>query len=126
MTLAKETFDARSISFGLEEYYIEMNVSHNLTNKTFFNLKSKLLSSSGVYVNWKMSKYQDTSDYFPNIVAFPFPDFDLSITLTKVSEHGHKKASKVYVNLEKIKCEDDRLVTISTDDFELLVRIVHS
>lgn len=110
---------ARSMALGDQEYYLELAVGHSLTGQPFFCLKQRLLAAAGSIV-WNLQQGEDS--YFPNLVAFPFPDFDCTVTSTRLDEKKPRIVSKAFVNLHKLRFEEG-IVRISTDELEIVGRL---
>lgn len=70
----------RSLALGGKEFYIEIEVLHPLGGRPLTKLWTKL-KSIGTYVTWDFKANAEADCFSPNIVAFPFPDFELSINL---------------------------------------------
>lgn len=51
-----------------------MEISHPLTSKPFFTLKNKI-QTNGSFLVWNFRKFNEPESCFPNIIAFPYPDF---------------------------------------------------
>ena len=60
----------------------------------------------------------------PNIVAFPFPDFDFGLLVKKMGESGKKVETKAFVNISKVKVENDQFIRIKTDEVEILAKVI--
>ena len=48
---------------------------------------------------WDFGEADGENGYFPNIIAFPYPDFDLSLSLTKLAERGSRAKHRSYVDV---------------------------
>jgi hypothetical protein len=101
-----------------------MEISHALTNKPFFTLKNKIQTNGSLLV-WNFGKYHEPGSCFPNIIAFPYPDFEIEITFCQVSEREGKIKHKAFVNLQKMKLDGEKLVKISTEEFDLIVKVIN-
>ncbi len=90
-----------------------MEVSHPLTSKAFFTLKNKI-QTNGSFLVWNFNKFHEPESCFPNIIVFPYPDFEIEVSYCKLSERDGRKKHKAFVNLQKLRLDEDKLVKIST------------
>jgi hypothetical protein len=79
-----------------------MEVSHSLSSKPFFTLKNKI-QTNGSFLVWNFRKFNEPSTCFPNIIAIPYPDFDIEISFCKLTERDGRRKCKAFVNLQKLK-----------------------
>ena len=91
-----------------------MAIQHPLSSKPFFVLRKKI-QASGNFLVWNFKKYQELGDCFPNIVAFPYPDFEVEIGYSKIRDRNDRYKHKAFVNLQKLRINGDSLVKVETD-----------
>jgi hypothetical protein len=62
----------------------------------------------------------------PNMVVFPFCDFDISLSSSKIGSSKNRFISRTFADLSKAGGQDDRYVRIGTNELNLLVRVICS
>ncbi len=58
-------------------------------------------------------------------MAFPVPDFEVSVTLTPMNSKDSKNTFKAYVNSSKVKVADSKMVRADAEGLALIMRLIN-
>jgi len=67
---------------------------------------------------------EEIDPYIPIIICFPFSDFKITLTLTCMAT-GEKNIYKSYINLGRLKYNELKVVTASTEEMKIELKIFY-
>jgi hypothetical protein len=94
-----------------------MKISHALSDFVFLKQSTKI-SSMSTFIKWQVHLEEEIDPYVPTVICFPFSDFKLSLTLTCMAT-GEKTVYKSYINLGRLKYNELKVVTASTEEMKI-------
>lgn len=102
-------------------------MSHCLSSRSYFTLSNKIKSSKSNHLYWNFDNSGQKHDIgMPNIIVFPFSDFEITLTGSRIEDNKNRFISKVFTDLEKTVNLNDCYVRVSTDELDLLLKVMVS
>lgn len=98
-------------------------MAHCLTSKSYFRLRNKIKVSSYNRLSWRFDK-QLQGLGMPDIVVFPFFDFELSLSGSKMRDNKNRFIHKVFVDVEKAGTPSDCYLRVSTSELDLVLKMI--
>lgn len=97
----------RVLNLSDREFCLELSISHPLSNCSFMKLVTKQSPESNV-LRWQLKQAQEEDSelvfsYQPNMICFPFVDFNVVLTHCEIGIPESKKTFKNYVNMSRLK-----------------------
>lgn len=82
------------------------------------------LQSIGNFVTWDIKTQSDSDCFCPNIVAFPFPDFQLVVNLIEIGQRQGKLVKKMMISVGRLGGNEVQLVKAYTPDCQIMMRVI--
>ncbi len=82
------------------------------------------LKSIGSSVTWDVKNNGETDCFSPNIVAFPFPDFELVVNLIEIGERQTTHTKKALISVGRLGGNEVQFVKAYISDFEITMKVI--